>query len=169
MHVSLIVFSLYHWMHVHCVVCMVAHNMSQSVIMLCCCHVSIFFTEWNRGGENNMQAPPPACCCPVHCAKEVNLAETEDTCTYLFIKARGEKQRDQKKARSTFLAWVVCYRRRLIYSFLHEQWLYEVCVMSSCLWINCVCVFRKKCTVFFQDQVDYIWNSSTCLFTLIFM
>lgn len=110
---------------VYCAYC-VAHNICHSVSRYFLHYVVLLSCVPNlhrmvQRAENNIQPPLPACLHPVHCVKEVKLTETEDTCTYLFIKGCGEEARDQKDARSTFLPQVVRYRLSLNYSFSHEQ------------------------------------------------
>lgn len=61
------------------------------VVLLSSCVHNLQRTE-----EAEKQQPPlAACLCPAHCLKELNLAEAEDTCTYLFMcdcREKGSKR-----------------------------------------------------------------------------
>ena len=129
-------------LHVHGFVCIVEHSVSYSgpvrpltstkllfyflhyVVLLSSCVHNLQRMEQGRRKHTTSHPLPAGCLCPVHCLKELNLAETKDavnTCTYLFIRDCREEARDQNHGRSTFLPQVVSCALSLNYSLSLEQ------------------------------------------------
>ena len=110
------------------------------VLLLSSCVHSVHTTQQEEREQVGASSPPGIG--PAHCLKELKLAETGNMHIFIHtrprrgsrVSERGEQHLFKHKESVAHRVGIILFHS----SIAEIMWLYEVCIMSSCLWINCV-------------------------------